>query len=199
MFSVPLLPPIPDYLRPAALVAPIKAVFEQPKSIDYSSITLEPSANNEKSSVGSTQAHAGPYASLPLSTCPICYSRRVSKPVSLSDSVSGARISLPRLDQVDGDDVSGEEERMFVPAQTNCWGGCRWCYYCIAGELAEFEAKSTKTAKPAKPAPAAQRGARGVPEEKMEEEVKWDCLRCGGGATKAWRVGGTRPEVESEA
>jgi peroxin-2 len=63
-----------------------------------------------------------------------------------------------------------EENRIFVPAQSDCWGGCRWCYYCIMGELAQNQAQD------------------GSVNEK-EGACKWDCLRCGGRVTKAWRVG----------
>ena len=181
MFSVPLFPPIPPFLVPSALLAPLKAFFTQPTTIDYTSIPLL-RATPATARKASTAAHAGPLASLPKSTCPICHLRFTSAPVPLdSSSASGSAINLPPIQSVfstESPEVeSREETRIFVPAQTDCWGGCRWCYYCVAGELAKH-----------RDATEARRKTSRSEEESGEGEAKWSCLRCGGGATRAWRV-----------
>lgn len=182
MFFVPLLPPLPTFFAPSALIAPLKAFLNQPTSIDYTSIPLLP-ASSEKSSKVSAAAHSGPLASLPKPTCPICHLRLSSAPVPLDSSTSsGSAINLPPIRSVFStelpEDQSKEETRIFVPAQTDCWGGCRWCYYCIAGELTKH--RDTLEARQKTSRPSEKRG---------EGEEKWSCLRCGGGVTRAWRVG----------
>lgn len=170
MFAFPLLPRLPSFFQPSTLLAPIQSLLSQPKSIDYSAIPLAPLDRNE--SKASKAAHSGPLADLPIDTCPICHLRSSSAPVPLTSSLD---ISLPPVSGT-GEAESNEENRIFVPAQTDCWGGCKWCYYCIMGELA---------------APQAQNGLESEKltgtSEKMA--IKWDCLRCGGRVTRAWRAG----------
>lgn len=171
MFAYPLLPTMPPSLRPSTYIAGVKSLLSLPTSIDYSAIspTSKDLMTNGKRSMA---AHTGPLADLPPDTCPICHLRSTTAPVDL-----GAGVSLPAVDpHVTGDK---EENRIFVPAQTDCWGGCRWCYYCIMGELATCSQDQH------------QQGGEG----KTGAEVKWDCLRCGGGVTKAWRAG---PDVDVE-
>lgn len=180
MFSVPLLPRLPTFLTPSSLLAPLKSFLTQPTAIDYTSIPLLPTQTfgTEKRS---TVVHSGPMANLPKSTCPICHLRFTSAPVPLDPSTSsGSAINLPPIQSVFTTDLaegeSKEETRIYVPAQTDCWGACRWCYYCIAGELAKHRG-------------GLETRRRNRPAAKKEEEEKWTCLRCGGGATRAWRVG----------
>jgi peroxin-2 len=149
MLSVPLIPPIPAYLTPSALLAPLKSFLSQPTSIDYNSLPTLPSQPlTGISTSGAGSVHTGPLAHLPKSTCPICYLRTTSAPVPLVSGGSGPQISLPPIQGTEwgsqshtveslgeGDDVQEEETRIFVPAQSDCRGGCRWCYYCIAEEL----------------------------------------------------------------
>jgi peroxin-2 len=144
--------------------------LSRPRTIDYSSIAPLPTLESEKT----TAAHSGQLADLPLDTCPICHLRSTSTPVPLTSSVD---ISLPPVGPGESKE-SNEENRIFVPAQTDCWGGCRWCYYCIMGELVSQEHPGTGVEK--------------------EEPGKWDCLRCGGRVTRAWRVGPdpSQPSVE---
>lgn len=92
----------------------------------------------------------------------MCFLRRTSASVALP----GTDIELPQLDVAAGEEEQGDhDERIFVPAVTDCWGECKYCYYCIADELAQH----------------AQRDAK--------SEDKWTCLRCGGGVTRAKRLG----------
>jgi peroxin-2 len=191
MFAIPLLPPIPAFLAPATLFSPIKAFLSQPTSIDYTSLpaisaSTKPGQPSSTPS-NSTAAHSGPFAHLSKSTCPICHLRLTSSPVAIAPAgEAGASISLPRiggtsLNSTHGDERDGEEDvkaetRIFVPAESDCQGRCRWCYYCIAEQLVrhreEVEARRKK--------------GRGGYEE---NEEAWSCLRCGGGITRAWRVG----------
>jgi peroxin-2 len=166
MFAFPLLPRLPSYFQLSTLLAPIQSVLSRPKSIDYSSIPLAPVDRNDPKA--SKAAHSGPLADLPIDTCPICHLRSTSAPVPLTSSLD---ISLPPV-AVMGQRESDEENRIFVPAQTDCWGGCRWCYYCIMGELAAFSGQTGTVS-----------GVSG------DTAVKWDCLRCGGRVTRAWRAG----------
>lgn len=171
MFAYPFLPPMPSYLRPSTLAAPVRSLFSLPTGIDYSSIPLPTTFANGKLSSAS---HSGPLADLPLQTCPICHLRSTTTPVALAAGVSLPPVSGPDADTSSAD----EEERIFVPAQTDCWGGCKWCYYCIAGELAILEAEKGVT-----PAKSVDEG----------QWPKWDCLRCGGTVTRAWRAGPDSP------
>jgi peroxin-2 len=174
MFAFPLLPRLPTYFRPSTLLAPIRSILSQPTSIDYSSITSLPLDNRDPKA--SKAAHSGKLANLPLETCPICHLRSSTTPVPLT---SGLDISLPPMSE--GGAVSvNEENRVFVPAQTDCWGGCRWCYYCIMGELATLQAQDEEIE-------AVKRTGS------KDGVASWDCLRCGGRVTRAWRVG---PEPE---
>jgi len=185
MLSIPLLPPVPRFLTPSTLLAPLKLFLSQPTSIDYNSIPLLPAADNSEKP--SSLAHSGPLAHLPLSTCPICHLRTSSAPVPLASTSSGSAITLPPLHgggiaSEFENEQSDEETRVFVPAETDCWGGCRWCYYCIAGELAKHRQEAEEEIK------KAGKGEKAA----SEAERKWECLRCGGGVTRAWRVGTER-------
>jgi len=88
----------------------------------------------------------------------------------------GTDIELPQLEEEQRDN----EDRVFVPAKTDCWGECKYCYYCIADELAQH----------------AQRFAA---EGGDESAAKWTCLRCGGSVTKATRVGALPRPVEAQS
>ena len=161
MFAFPRLPRLPSFFQPSALLAPIRSILSRTRTIDYSSIATLPTLESEKA----TAAHSGKLADLPLDTCPICHLRSTSTPVPLTSSLD---ISLPPVGP-GGTKESNEENRIFVPAQTDCWGGCRWCYYCIKGELVSLR--------------------HGSPVDDKADSGKWDCLRCGGRVTRAWRVG----------
>lgn len=161
MFAFPRLPRLPSFFQPSALLAPIRSILSRTRTIDYSAIAPLPTLESEKT----TAAHSGKLADLPLDTCPICHLRSTSTPVPLTSSLD---ISLPPVGP-GGTKESNEENRIFVPAQTDCWGGCRWCYYCIKGELVSLR--------------------HGSPVDDKADSGKWDCLRCGGRVTRAWRVG----------
>lgn len=177
MFAYPLLPALPSYLRPGSVLAPVRSLFSLPTAIDYSSIPLSTTLGDGKPSLA---AYSGPLADLPIQTCPICHLRSTNTPVPLA-----AGVSLPPVaGAVAGDKEGDEEERIFVPAQTDCWGGCKWCYYCIMGELASLQAEASST----------QRTLG-----KAISPPKWDCLRCGGTVTKAWRAGPDIPADTIEA
>lgn len=186
MFAVPRLPRLPVYLVPATYVSAIKTLLSRPAPIDYTSIPLLPSSSAKTSGRVSRDAHSGRYAELPLTSCPICHHRRAAAPVPLSDSETGAEINLPPIGVEGGE----EEERIFIPAETDCWGGCRWCYYCIATELAKYaeERANVELASKSK-----------VEEKAKEPAAKWECLRCGGGATRAWRVGAESTPIHESA
>ena len=182
MFSVPFFPPMPTLFTPSALIAPIKAFLAQPTSIDYTSIPVTSAAVRDDSKAP-LAAPSGLLASLPTATCPICYLRFASAPVPLDTSTSyGSAINLPPIQTVSLKEVtdgeSTEETRIFVPAETDCWGRCRWCYYCIGAELAKH--RSGLDRRPRSPQ---------LPEKLGEGTEKWTCLRCGGGVFRAWRVG----------
>ncbi|WVF71449.1 hypothetical protein IAT40_006253 [Kwoniella sp. CBS 6097] len=215
MFSVPLLPSVPSYLSPASLVAPIKALLSQPSVVDYSTIPLLSSSTATKTET--KWQHSGPHAGLPKSTCPICHIRYSSAPVPLDATTSqGAALSLPPITIAGGDNLESgsgsgsavsfahvddkEESRIFVPAQTDCRGNCQWCYYCIGEELYKHHER-VKSIATKKPSPDegrknkvyengdAGKGEQGGAEElDSDEEARWQCLRCGGGVTRAWRV-----------
>jgi peroxin-2 len=180
MFAIPRLPRLPSYLAPITYISAMKTLLSRPNSIDYTSIPLLPSSSAKASGKASREASSGPFADLPLSSCPICHQRRAAAPVPLSDSETGAEINLPPTGVEGGD----EEEKIFVPAETDCWGGCRWCYYCIATELAKHAEERAKVEL------AEQAKSQGKKEGPVQEPaLKWECLRCGGGVTRAWRAG----------
>ena len=140
MFAIPLLSRSLDLTR----LGGVKKLLRRPETVDYTSVL--PSFKH------AVQSHTGALADLPLTCCPLCHQRRkTTAPVG--------PIELPVLD-ADG----GEEEEVFIPAETDCWGGCRYCYYCIAGELARHR------------------------EQGEADKAKWECLRCGGAVVRAWRV-----------
>jgi peroxin-2 len=182
MFAVPLLPSTPAFLAPSVIIPPIKAFLSQPESIDYTSIPLLPRSNSSDPKI--SKAHSGPLAHLPMSTCPLCYLRYSSTPQPISATSTGSHIALPPL-TIPGErdivDEEGKEEMsVFVPAQTDCWGCCRWCYYCVAGELATHRQAIKNAAKIV------------TGEQKKDAEAivqPWMCLRCGGDVSRAWRVG----------
>lgn len=105
----------------------------------------------------------------------MCFLRRTSTSVA----IPGTDIELPQLDD-DPASQQDNEDRIYVPAQTDCWGGCKYCYYCIADGLARHAQVS-----------------EGAKDEKLV--TKWTCLRCGGAATKATRVGAEPREVSSSS
>lgn len=203
MFSVPLLPSVPASLSPRHLAAPIAAFLSRPKDIDYASIPLLPSSISSAGSNGksSQKAHTGPLADLPLTTCPICHLRQTSSPVPLDSVGAGSGISLPRISgsgqgepksMSQGDD----ETRIFVPAQTDCWGGCRCCYYCIGEELYKHAEGVKERLAKARPVEGTKKGQEGQKSGEVnqtiapsDEKHPWECLRCGGSVTRAWRVG----------
>lgn len=166
MFAYPLLPSLPSSLRPATLIAPIRNMLSVPTTIDYNSI---PAVSNDINGKPTSMSHSGPLADLPEDICPICHLRSNTTPVPLA-----AGVSLPPVGH--RDDAEDDENKVFVPAQTDCWGGCRWCYYCIMGELAAI--RQTQHA-----------DGNGKGSEGSQKPPKWDCLRCGGAVTGAWRVG----------
>lgn len=161
MFAVPRIPVLPAALNPGTLVSPVREFFSQPTTIDYDALSAAQSSITAAQRAGvpaPTTAYAGICAKIPLSTCPVCYLRRTSAPVELP----GTDIELPPLEE---DSEADPEDRIFLAAETDCWGHCRYCYYCVAEELAEFALES------------------------KDKGGKWTCLRCGGAVTKARRVG----------
>lgn len=162
MFALPRIPSLPAVVNPGTLVAPVKAFFSQPTTIDYDALSAAQSSITAAKAAGvaaPSEAHAGVCAGIPAQTCPVCYLRRTSAPVALS----GTDIELPVLEEEDPE--ADPEDRIFLPAHTDCWGQCKYCYYCIADELAQFA------------------------QEHGGDDAKWQCLRCGGSVTKAKRVG----------
>lgn len=162
MFALPRIPSLPAIVNPSTLIAPIKSFFSQPTTIDYDALSAAQSSITAAKAAGvaaPSAAHAGVCAGIPAQTCPVCYLRRTSAPVALS----GTDIELPPLE--DEDPEADPEDRIFLSASTDCWGGCRYCYYCIADELAQFA------------------------QEHGDDGAKWQCLRCGGNVTKAKRTG----------
>ncbi|TXT07105.1 hypothetical protein VHUM_03275 [Vanrija humicola] len=173
MFAIPRFPGLPRVLNPAVLAAPVKAFFSQPTMIDYEALSAAHAATTTAKRTGApvpVAAHAGVVAGIPRHTCPVCYLRRTTTPVA----ISGTDISLPPLtadDAAANDEANDNEDRIFIPAQTDCWGGCKYCYYCVADELARWDKE--------------QADAAGG---KVRKAAKWTCLRCGGGVTRAWRA-----------
>ncbi|WWC61850.1 uncharacterized protein I303_104435 [Kwoniella dejecticola CBS 10117] len=211
IFAIPLLPPLPSYLNPTAHLNSLKSIFSPPTRIDYSSIGMTSLLNGHAPN-DDAQRHRGIYADLPLSTCPICHSRNITAPVPLSSSAQGSGLNLPPIEGASGfeHEADAEENRIFVPAQTDCKGGCRWCYYCIGQELYNHHERQKANGNgngKAKKRVDAQRAGQVVhgrlkggkdragkakeqaSEGEEEDEVKWECLRCGDGVTRAWRVG----------
>lgn len=162
MFAVPRIPSLPPALNPATALAPVRQFLSQPTQIDYAALSAsagELSAARKAGTAAPSSAHSGPFARLPASVCPVCYVRRTEAPQALS----GTDIELPALDNAETED----EDKIFVPAQTDCWGQCMYCYYCVADELAR----------------AGKRAEKGE-----QEKPVWPCLRCGGDVTRAWRA-----------
>lgn len=188
MFAIPKLPRLPSILSPATQLAAVRSLLIRPKTIDYTSVPLL-AAKGNSTEKPSRDAHSGPYANLPLSSCPICYQRRKATPAPIGEGSAASDIALPPIDVSGGED----EETVFIPAETDCWGGCRWCYYCIAGELARH-------AEVVAAAEIAYSTKKGRTDEKTTvAEItaeKWTCLRCGGGVSRAWRVGAEVPSNE---
>ncbi|WVQ72574.1 hypothetical protein IAR50_002132 [Cryptococcus sp. DSM 104548] len=187
VFAVPLLSPgvSSPALSPREWLKPIRGLFSQPTDIDYQSLPIIPPSVNTVTERDEVKTHKGPMAYLPKTTCPICYLRHTSAPVPLSSSSQGTSISLPPLPQ-GGADVAGDledEDRIFVPARTDCEGECVWCYYCIGEELYKNREK-------VKHKPLPKDGA----EEADLEKDKWSCLRCGGRIGKAWRIGADKDD-----
>ncbi|WOO85885.1 Peroxisome biogenesis factor 2 [Vanrija pseudolonga] len=182
MFAIPRFPGLPRVLNPAVLAAPVKAFLSQPTMIDYEALSAAHTATNTAKKKGApvpVAAHAGVVAGIPRHTCPVCYLRRTTTPVA----ISGTDISLPPLtadDAAANDEANDNEDRIFIPAQTDCWGGCKYCYYCIADELARWDKEQAEVA-----------GG------KVRKADKWTCLRCGGGVTRAWRAGAEPLSVET--
>lgn len=119
-----------------------------------------------------------------MTSCPICHQRRKATPAPIGEGTAASEIALPPVDISGGE----EEEKIFIAAETDCWGGCRWCYYCIAGELARHAegvavAEETRRDKGGKP------GLEGH----GQQPENWSCLRCGGVVSRAWRVGAEDP------
>ena len=85
-----------------------------------------------------------------------------------------------------------DETRIYVPAESDCWGKCRWCYYCIKGELAKHQLAHSEAGRVGQQV----NGSVKQSEKDLEKTEKWTCLRCGGGVSIAWRVG---PDIESTA
>lgn len=162
MFALPRIPSLPAVVNPGTLLAPVRAFLSQPTTIDYDALSAAQGSISAAKAAGvaaPSAAHAGVCAGIPQQTCPVCYLRRTSAPVALS----GTDIELPPLE--DADPEADPEDRIFLAAKTDCWGGCSYCYYCVADELAQFA------------------------QEHPDGDAKWQCLRCGGSVTKAKRVG----------
>ncbi|KAK8864373.1 hypothetical protein IAR55_001621 [Kwoniella newhampshirensis] len=196
MFSVPLLPPLPAFLTPSALVAPLQSLLSPPEPIDYTSIPLFPASTRDCGEPNTVaKVHTGQLAGLPKSTCPICHLRISSTPVPLDSTTSqGNALTLPPIaglgegpsGHTEGGGEAKEESRIFVPAQTDCEGACKWCYYCIGEELykhREIIASKTKGKEGRRKDGTNNEGSANG------EEEKWQCLRCGGRVSRAWRVG----------
>lgn len=207
MFAIPIIPSIPTSLLPSTYLQPLKSLLRQPINIDYASLPLIPSHSAALAGSSSTSrraAHSGPFASLPLNICPICHARSESVPVPIDEMGAGSGISLPPIHLPGAGVHSGmgqgghndreEEEGIFVPAQTDCWGGCRWCYYCIGEELYKFEEQRKEKASGKRRAGGKGKTVTGKEKGKHDEEVehveRWSCLRCDGDVSRAWRVGG---------
>ncbi|GMK54333.1 hypothetical protein CspeluHIS016_0109190 [Cutaneotrichosporon spelunceum] len=161
MFALPRIPSLPHALNPNTLLGPVRTFLNQPTTIDYDALSAAQGSISAAKAAGvaaPSAAHAGICAGIPLQTCPVCYLRRTSAPVALS----GTDIELPALE--DADPEADPEDRIFIPAQTDCWGGCSYCYYCIADELAQFA------------------------QDHPEKDARWQCLRCGGNVSKAKRA-----------
>ncbi|SCZ87357.1 BZ3500_MvSof-1268-A1-R1_Chr2-2g04823 [Microbotryum saponariae] len=129
----------------------------------------------------------GPYAFLPSTTCPICYSTQNAPPTRLptnptnfesdrsggpssilgSDSNLGASTNPSGSASLINGDVGVK-----VPYVANCGWGCRYCYYCVVEKLV---------------------GAQ------EEGEEGWGCWRCGAVVTEVWREVGGKAVVEGEA
>jgi peroxin-2 len=198
MFAVPLAPTLPAFLNPKRHLTAFQTLLTRPKTVDYTSIPTLASRTFSHNEKPSRDSHSGPFADLPLTSCPICHQRRQTTPKPIGDSASAAEISLPPVEVSGGED----EEKIFVPAETDCWGGCRWCYYCIAGELArhaEDQAAEADKAREKVQGRKTETKGQEAGQVSQGERVKWDCLRCGGGVTRAWRVGSeSRPEEEGD-
>ena len=189
---IPMLPPRPSFLSVSGLAATMRTIFDQPTFVDYTA--LKPAITFKGPNEKATPAHSGILAHLPKATCPICHLRQSTAPVPLSDTRAGSNIRLPPItardsliQQIRGDQehlVAQEEEavkeetRIFVPAQSDCWGGCRWCYYCIQEEIVKHRLRLED-----------EKQGKGKMKDAEQQGDKWTCLRCGGGVSKAWRAG----------
>ncbi|WVQ82355.1 hypothetical protein IAT38_004483 [Cryptococcus sp. DSM 104549] len=208
LFAIPLLPRLPPSLLPSNLFAPIKSLLSQPKPIDYDSLPLVPPSTSGTPEKSEEHKHTGPLAHLPKATCPVCYLRVSSAPVALDSAGQGSGMMLPAIpgsgegafghgeaslgEEGEGggdEDDTKEECRVYVPAETDCEGKCRWCYYCIGEELLKHREKIAKARKTGKAEEGTGHGKGKEEAAEEEKEEKWSCLRCGGGVSRARRVG----------
>ncbi|KAL7411106.1 Pex12 amino terminal region-domain-containing protein, partial [Mrakia frigida] len=116
-----------------------------------SSATPEPS-----SSSSSNRLPLGPYASLPLSTCPLCFSRSTPTSSSSSNAPIPQLPSIPALPTLpptsnqlaalppqDEDDPNA----IHVGVKADCWNGCEYCYFCLGEVLVREEEKERRRRK----------------------------------------------------
>lgn len=161
MFLLPVLQPLQVSERLSAAYEKLKQALQRPTAVDYTSSTG--TASTSRTEQSTERRPTGRLAHLPLQTCPICHLRLATAPVPLGESGSASSISLP---PVDAPGVDDDETHVFVPAATDCWSSCVYCYYCIAGTLLEHADAQAK----------------------QEVDKPWECLRCGGQVNTAARL-----------
>lgn len=178
--------PPPDYhslSKPPTIIP--DGTSSTPEPIFDADLPFEPSSSSSKAL---SQLPTGPYASLPLSTCPICYRNQTH-----SDSLSSAPpipqlpsipalvahppmlnelASLPDFAEVIEDDPNA----VHVPVKADCWGECVYCYFCLGEMVVREEARERERRKSGR----------------REKAKGWECLRCGGEAWGFQRVVGVR-------
>ncbi|GAA6043240.1 hypothetical protein JCM8097_008478 [Rhodosporidiobolus ruineniae] len=131
--------------------------------------SLSASSSSSKQPSGLSDKPQGPYAFLPLSTCPICYHLSTAGASALPGAIGSASMStfadptLPSASLLTSSSAAapsgpsgpgGGDSSVKIPYRTvECRFGCRYCYYCIVGALAKAD---------------------------EEADDHWDCLRCGG-------------------
>ncbi|WWC89355.1 uncharacterized protein L201_004277 [Kwoniella dendrophila CBS 6074] len=205
MFSVPLIPPLPISLNPRKYFNQFKSIISPPSIIDYTSIPLSSSLPTKDETV---YEHKGIYSKLSKEICPICYSRNSNLPVPLSSTGQGQDLTLPPIQgaqntnfghRINNKTEEEEENKVFIPTQTDCLGNCKWCYYCIGEELFKHHErikslpKKKHKSKLKNDNNGKSKGGTGDQkdsvQEEDEQEDKWECLRCGDQVSRAWRVG----------
>lgn len=152
-----------------ALAQSITLVTDQPP--DYHALAQAAATTAKDGTSLAAPEPRGPYAGLPRSTCPICYSKATpssSSAVAIPQlpaipvlpSAAGAAVAAPPAD---------DPNSIHIPVRADCFGRCEFCYFCLGEALVRTEEAERLGA-------VESGGGCGV----GAMAGGWPCLRCGG-------------------